>query len=232
MLDLSTGGLDLVSTLISGNLVMDVQGTVSASIDLAAIVKLNLGTFGTLTVGTINLDNIINGPLSSGSLLQINESISLPDTALPFALDIRHNAGTDVDFDDVIANLLSGTLGFTFPIALTELDVVLALPPSSIEIFNQQFAVNQRLIDLPFGDGADTFARGQVTLQHLAATLSGNVVMDINANLNLNAELLATALGDAAINVFAPVPEPSSIMLAAAGVVGLAGSAIRRRRRG
>lgn len=233
MLDLSTAGGDLVSTRIAGNLVMDVQGTLSASIDLALALKLNLSSIGlgTFNLTTFDMNDVINGPLSSGSLLQINEEISLDDTELPFILDVRHNAGTDVDFDDVIAELLSGTLGFSVPIPLTETDVVLALPATPFLITNQSFSINQRVINLPFGDAGDTFVRGNVNMQRLEGNLTGNVVMDINANLNLSAELLATALGEASINVFAPVPEPSSIMLAAAGFVGLMGFAARRRRR-
>lgn len=207
MLDLSTGGGAIVNTQISGNLVSSIRGIVSAKVDIAADVRLDLGSLGQPLVGSFNQDNVINGPLSTGSLLDLNQVISLPDTQLPFGINIIHDANTNVDLDDVIVEILSGTAGFTFPIGITQPDVILPIPATNFLIANQSFAINNRLIDLPFGDGGDTFARGTVTLQRLEGNLSGNIVMDINANLNLSADLIAQALGQAKINV---VPEPGS----------------------
>ncbi len=222
MLDLSTGGTALASTQISGTLVSDITGTISANVDIAADVRLDLGIFGQPLVGTFDQNDVINGPISTGSLLNLNEDISLADTQLPFSISVIHDANIDVDFDDVIAQLLSGTFGFTFPIGITQPNVVLPIPLTSFLIANQSFSINERLIDLPFGDGGDTFARGNVNLQRLEGNLSGNIVIDIDADLALNATLFAQALGQARINV---VPEPGSSIL-----LGLAALSLTCRR--
>ncbi len=213
-LDLSAGGIDLVSTTVSGNLVADIMGTITGSIDIAADISI----IGLINF-TVNEDNVVDGLLSDGtvSLIDLNESLTLPNVDLPFSFQVLHEANTNVDFDDVFAALQSGTLGFTLPISLTQPDVVLDLPATSFELSNLSTYVD-----------AGSGQHGYVNINHLAATLGGQLVLDIGANLSLNADLLATAYDNSAINV---VPEPGSALLMAVAGLGLVGCGIRRRRK-
>ncbi len=213
-LDLSAGGGDLVATTISGDLVADIMGTISGNIDIAADISI----IGLINF-TINQDNVVNGLLSDGtvSLLDLSENLSLPSVDLPFTIQVLHEANTNVDFDDVFAQLQSGTLGLTFPIALSEQDLVLDLPATSFELSELSTHVD-----------AGLGQHGDVIIHHLAATLGGQLVLDVGADLELNANLLATAYDNSAINV---VPEPGSVTLLAFAGVGLVGYCLRRRRR-
>jgi hypothetical protein len=213
-LDLSAGGADLVSTTITGTIVSDIMGTITGSIDLAAAIKLPI--IG--TVGTFDIDNVIDGELSDGevSLIDLNEDISLSDTELPFVITVLHEANTDVDFDDVAASIASGTLGLSFPISITQSGVAIDLPATTFEESGLSFHVNQ------------SGQKGTVYLDHLAASISGTINLDLAANLTLQADLLANAFQSAAINV---VPEPGSVLLMAFAGIGLIGYGIRRRRK-
>lgn len=212
-LDLSTSGADLVETTISGTLVADIMGTITGSIDIAA----DISVIGLINF-TVNQDNVVDGLLSDGvvSLIDLNENVSLPGTELPFVISVIHNATTNVDFDDVVAQLLSGTFGLDVPISLSESDIVLDLPDTSFELSNLSTYVD-----------AGSGQHGYVNINHLAATLGGQFVLDLNADLSLNANMLATALGQNAINV---VPEPGSMLLMALASLGLVAYGVRRRR--
>jgi hypothetical protein len=218
-LDLSAGGLNVVATTISGNLVADLMGTITGSIDLRA----DISVLGLFTI-PVNFDNVIDGDIGGGtiSLFELNEAISLADQELPFAITVLHQADANVDFDDVIASLASGTLGLTVPIDLSQENVLLAIPPTSFEIGNQ---ITPGAYNFPV---SGTGYNGTIHLQHLAASLTGNVVLDLDASFELGADLLATALGESLINV---VPEPGSMSLMAFAGLGLAGYFVRHRRR-
>ncbi len=231
-LDLSTSGAALVTTTISGNLLADITGTVFGNIDVAADVKLNLGALGTYNAGTIDVNDVVNGPLSTGSLIDLSQSLSLPGTSLPFVVDVIHNANSNVDFDDVLAQLYTGTGGFNIPINITENDLAVNLPTSNFEVSGLSFPVGYSVtspVHIPFdgyinGQGA----YGTVYLDHLAASFGGSLAFDVGANLTISANMLATALDANAINV---VPEPGSMILMSFAAIGLVGYGIRRRRK-
>lgn len=214
MLDLSAGGAGLVSTTISGDLIADIMGTITGNLDLRA----ELSLIGLINFG-VDFNDVVDGELSEGvvSLIDLNEDIALNDVSLPFIIQVLHDANTDVDFDDVVAQLMSGTLGLTLPIALMEQDIVLDLPATDFQIQNQSFNADVGL-----------FTNGSVILHNLEATLGGQIVLDIDAELELNATLLAEALQENAINV---VPEPGSVLLMAFAGIGLVGYGLRRRRK-
>ena len=213
-LDLSTSGVGLVETTISGSLIADIMGTITGSIDIAA----DISVIGLINF-TVDQNDVVDGLLSDGvvSLIDLNEEVSLPGTELPFSISVIHNATTNVDFDDVVAQLLSGTFGFDVPISLSETDIILDLPDTSFELSNLSTYVD-----------AGSGQHGYVNINHLAATLGGQFVLDLDADLTLSADLLATALGENAINV---VPEPGSLILLAFAGLGLVGYGYRRRRR-
>jgi len=216
MLDLSTSGADLVSTRISGTLVADLTGTISGSIDLAANLKLVFGSFS-INLTTIDINDAVNGVLGGGTLIDLNEAVELNDQELPFVIDVIHNASGDLDFDDIAAALLSGSGGLTVPIDLTEAGLSIAIPSSP-------FAIGP-LAPINVNTSGQ---RGTVTVQTLSGTLGGNVNLDLIANLDLQADLVAGALKEAAINV---VPEPGSMLLMAFAGIGLVGFGTRRRRK-
>jgi hypothetical protein len=216
MLDLSTQGADLVSTTISGTLVADITGTISGSIDLAANLRLSFSGIN-INLSTINIDDAVNGVLGGGTLIDLNEGISLSDTELPFVINVIHNASGDVDFDDVAASLMSGSLGLTVPISLSQPGLSIAIPSSPFSI--------GPLPAIPVNSSGQ---QGNVIVQTLSGTLGGNINLDLTANLGLQADLVAGALKTAAINV---VPEPGSVLLMAFAGLGLAGYGIRRRRK-
>lgn len=230
-LNLSTGGASLVETTISGNLIADITGTIAGNIDVATDIRLNLGSLGTIGVGSFDLDDIVNGPLSTGSLIDLSEAVSLPGTELPFAINVIHDANTNVDFDDVIAQLYAGTAGFSIPIGLSEHDLTVTLPASTFEVSNLSFPVSESVTDPIhlFGNnyinGTGFF--GTVYLDHLAASFGGTIAMDVDANMTINASMLAQAFDQNAINV---VPEPGSVILMTFAAVGLVGYGLRRRR--
>lgn len=214
-LDLSVSGAALATTTISGILSADLTGTISANLDLAADLSI-------IGIGfTVDFDDVVNGPLSEPgiTLLSLNEAISLPNVDLPFLVTLFHEPTADVDFDDISALLQSGTLGLSVPFSITE-EVVLSIP-------NVGFALGS---DSGLSGIAGSFpvsAAGQsgtVELEHLAASLGGQVVLDLDADLLLSANLLATAFQSAAINV---VPEPTSGIFLACAIFG---AATRRRR--
>ncbi len=216
MLDLSTSGADLVSTTISGTLVADLVGTISGSIDLAANLRLSFASFN-INLTTIQLDDVVNGVLGSGTLLNLNENISLAGQELPFLINVIHNASGDVDFDDVAASLLAGSLGITVPIDLTQLGLNIAIPATNFSLT----AIN--------AIGVNTAGQaGTVDIEEVSGTISGNVNLDLLASIDLNATAVAGAFKQAAINV---VPEPGSVLLMAFAGIGLVGYGIRRRRK-
>lgn len=218
MLDLSTSGADLVSTTISGTLVADLTGTISGSIDLAANLRLSFGSFN-INLTTIQLDNVVNGVLGSGTLIDLDENISLADQELPFLINVIHNASGDVDFDDVAASLIAGSLGITVPIDLTQLGLSIAIPATNFSLT----AINPISVNT-------SGQAGTVDIEEVSGTISGNVNLDLLASLNLNATAVAGAFKAAAINVV-NVPEPGSVLLMAFAGIGLVGYGIRRRRK-
>jgi len=213
-LNLSTGGGGLVATTISGNLLADIQGTVNGNIDLRA----DLSLIGLIDFG-VDFNDVVDGELSDGvvSLIDLNEDIALDDISLPFSIQVIHNASMNLDYDDVIAQIASGTFGLTVPIEMLEQDIELDIPETSFQIQEQTFNADVGL-----------FTNGSVILHNLEATLGGTIVLDLDADLALSATMLASALGNNAINV---VPEPGSVVLAVIGSVALIGIAVRRRRK-
>ncbi len=221
-LDLSAGGGGLVETIVTGTLSADLLGTVFGSLDIAA----DLSLIGIINF-SVDFDDVVDGALSDPdiSLLTLNEEISLPDVELPFSFGVLHEATTDVDFDDVLGAMQTTTFGLDLPVQLLEEDVVLDIPlvdfelgtngPSNVPEF--QFEVDEGFL-----------ANGVVELEHLQAQLSGQAVLDLEADLLISADLFSTAFEASAINV---VPEPSSMMLAAMSGLALAGYCIRRRRK-
>lgn len=189
-LDLSTAGAGLVQTTVSGTLVADLMGTVDGSIDLRA----NIEVIGIITF-PVDFDNAIDGQLSNGvvPLIALNESIALPDVELPFFFSVLHSPTANIDVDDVFASLATGTFGLTLPVSVSEPDVVLDLPPTSFEMSSQSFHVDEGV-----------FAEGDVILNHLAGTLTGQIVLDLAADLEISANMLATAYQSSAINVLLP----------------------------
>jgi len=217
-LDLSTGGGDLVETVISGSIVADLAGSITGNVDLAA----DLTVIGFIPF-TIDFDNVLDGTLSDPgtSLFQLNESISLVGQELPFLFSVLHEATADVDFDDVIAELRAGTLGIPIPFQVTE-EVILPLSGLDFSIENQQFSfdVEDPLLGIDIGGGDATV--------DLDASLGGNIVFELDADVTLALDVVAEAFEANAINVFA-IPEPTSgFFLACAGI---AAGAISRRRR-
>jgi hypothetical protein len=183
---------------------------------LAANLRLSFSGIN-INLSTINIDDAVNGVLGGGTLIDLNEGISLSDTELPFVINVIHNASGDVDFDDVAASLMSGSLGLTVPISLSQPGLSIAIPSSPFSI--------GPLPAIPVNSSGQ---QGNVIVQTLAGTLGGNINLDLTANLGLQADLVAGALKTAAINV---VPEPGSVLLMAFAGLGLAGYGIRRRRK-
>jgi hypothetical protein len=179
----------------------------------------------TTIAGDADRNNVDDGELSDGdvSLLELNEALTLTDIDLPFSFQVLHAATTDVDFDDILASIASGTFGFTLPISLSEEDVVLDIPMGDFEI-GANGPTNQP--ENQFYADAGAGQHGYVELEHLAAELTGQVVLDINADLEISADLFATAVEASAINV---VPEPSSFLLAAISGLALAVLGLFRR---
>jgi hypothetical protein len=214
-LDLSTSGADLVTTTISGVLLADLTGTISGSIDMAANLRLQFGSFS-IPLSTINLDDAINGVLGGGTLIDLNEDISLDDQELPFVINVIHNASGDFDFDDVVASLLSGSLGLTVPIDIAQTGLLIDIPASPFSIGPlEPIRVNT------------SGQQGDVIVETVSGYLGGTVHLDLLAHLDLNADLVAGALKTGVINV---VPEPGSVVLMAYAGLGLVGYGIRRRR--
>jgi hypothetical protein len=211
VLDLSSTGGAVVATTISGTLNADIKGLVSASIDLAADVRL----IGIINF-PINIDNAIDGLLTPTSvdLLTLTESVTLPDVDLPFFVTVLHNPTTNVDYDDVAAAIASGTFGLTLPFTLNETDVVIEIPTITASLPATSFN---------FGSGATS---GTAFLDNLTANLSNAIVTDINANLGISANVIASALRANAINV----PEASSMLLTGLGSTGILALATWRRR--
>ena len=221
-LDLSAGGGGLVETIVTGTLSADLLGTVFGSLDLAA----DLSLIGIVNF-SIDIDDVIDGALSDPdiSLLSLNEAISLPDVELPFSFAVLHEATVDVDFDDVLGAMQTTTFGLDLPVQLLEEDVVLDIPMVEFELGTNGPSSNP---ELSFEVDEGFLANGVVELEHLLAQLSGQAVLDLEADLLISADLFSTAFQASAINV---VPEPSSMMLAAMSGLALAGYCIRRRKK-
>jgi hypothetical protein len=201
--DLSALGLGLVQTTVSGTLVANLTGTLAGSIDLRA--NVNIANLFTLP---IDFDDAIHGVLSQGPLVSLDQPLNA-NVELPFAIAVLHEPTADVDFDDVAASLRSGTLGLELPLSYSELDMVVPLPATPFEVTNQFFPIDQ-----------GPLFNGTIWLQRLKAELGGQLVLDLNANFALSADLVADALAASLINVTAnPVPEPSTLVLATAGML-------------
>lgn len=221
-LDLSASGGGTVETIVSGTLSADLLGTVFGSLDLAA----DLSLIGIINF-SVDFDDVIDGALSDPdvSLLSLDEAISLPDVELPFAFAVLHDDTADVDFDDILGVIQTSTFGLSLPVQLLEEDVVLDIPLVEFEIgTNGPSNVPEFQFDVDEG----FLANGTVELEHLQAQLGGQVVLDLEADLLISADLFSTAFQASAINV---VPEPSSMMLAAISGFALAGYCVRRRKR-
>lgn len=182
-LDLSTSGADLVLTTVSGTLSADLLGTIFGSIDIAA----DLSVIGIINF-SIDFDDVVDGALSDPdvSLLELNEAISLPDVELPFGFSVLHDANTDVDFDDILAEMQTSTFGFALPVSLLEEDIVLNLPTIDFELGTNSGSggvAGSYEVDEGF------LAHGTIELEHLLAQLGGQVVLDLEADLMLSADL-------------------------------------------
>lgn len=216
-LDLTTEGVGFVETVVSGSLVADLTGSIVGNVDLAAdITALGFIPF------TINFNDVLNGNLAGPgvSLLDLSETISIPGVPLPFLFSVLHEPTANVDFDDVIAEIQAGTFGFELPFSVSE-EVILPLSGLDFTIENQQFSfdVEDPLLGIDIGGGNATV--------DLAASLGGNIVFDLNADLSLGLDLVASAFQANAINV---IPEPTSgLFLACIGFA--AGVVVRRQRR-
>jgi hypothetical protein len=141
---------------------------------------------------------------------------------LPFAIGVLHEPTADVDFDDVVASLRSGTLGLELPLSYSQIDMVVPLPATPFEIANQFYPIDQ-----------GPLFNGTIWLQRLKAELGGQLVLDLNANFAISADLVADALAANLINVTGnPVPEPGTLALCgAATAVLLLGWLVRWRAR-
>ena len=221
-LDLSTSGADLVLTTVSGTLSADLLGTIFGSIDIAA----DLSVIGIINF-SVDFDDVVDGALSDPdvSLLELNEEIALPDVELPFGFTVLHDATSDVDFDDILTAMQTTTLGLSLPVSLLEEDVVLNLPTIDFELGTNSGSGG---VAGSFEVDEGFLANGTIELEHLLAQLGGQVVLDLEADLMLSADLYTTAFEAAAINV---VPEPSSIVMAAMSGLALVACGIRRRRK-
>jgi len=209
--DLSVRGIGLIATTVSGVLAADLTGTVVGSIDLAADLTI-IGLFNT----TVDLDNVLDGNLSDPgiSLLNLNEAISLPDIDLPFSLTVLHEPTADVDFDDILAMIQTGTFGFEVPVSILE-EATLNLPSLGFQLSNQVFPVSSGLNS------------GDVIIDNLEAEVTGQVVLEIIADLVLDMNVLTSAFEASAINV---IPEPTSFAFLAISGFAMGGTRSRRRR--
>lgn len=182
--DLSVNGGGLISTTVSGNLVATLTGSISATLNLSV-------TWGSLTLTTLN--NAFNGPLFSGDLFTINESINLTET-LPFVFSILHEPTTNVDYDDVVAMLQTGTLGAQFPLSINETTNV-AVPATPIAIQN---------LSTPSGTV-------RINDLDIVGNLTGNISATLSGTANLGADLLAQAILTSAANIQPQNTGPTSI---------------------
>ena len=217
-LDLSTGGVGFVETFVSGNLVADLTGSIVGNVDLAAdITVLGLIPF------TINFNDALNGNLAGPgiTLLDLSQAIALPGVPLPFLFSVLHDPTTDVDFDDVIAEIQAGSFGFPIPFSVSE-ELILPLQGLDFAIQNQQFS-----FDVPSPIGGFNIGGGDATVD-IAASLGGNIVFDLSADLTLGLDMVASAFQAGAINVTS-VPEPTSGLFLAS--LGLASGLLARRKR-
>jgi len=218
-LDLSASGGALATTTIAGTLSADLTGTVNANIDIAA----DLSLIGIINF-SVDFDDVVNGPLSDPgiTLLSLSEAITLPGVDLPFLIEVLHEPTTNVDFDDVLAELRSGTLGLTLPFTIDE-QVVLSIPTLDFSLGTDDGAG-------PVAGSFDVDEAGQsgtIELEYLEAELGGDVTLDLLADLELSADLFATAFEANAINV---IPEPTGGLFLAVAALGT-GAVSRRRRK-
>lgn len=99
-----------------------------------------------------------------------------------------------------------------------ESDVVIPLPATSFQLQNQVFNADVGL-----------FTNGSVIIHNLAATLGGNIVVDVDADLLIGANLLSSAFRANSINV---VPEAGSLCLLTFAATGAGLYGFHRRQRG
>lgn len=221
VLDLSAGGVGFATTTIAGTINADLTGTISANLDIAA----DLTVLGFIPF-TIDFNDVVDGPLSDPgvTLLSLSEAVSLPGVELPFLIEVLHEPTANVDFDDILAELRSGTLGLTLPFSITE-EVVLTIPTVNFSLGSNS-GVNGIAGSFSVSEVGQS---GTIELEHLQAELGGQVVLDLAADLELSADLFATAFEANGINV-AAIPEPTSGLFLA--VAALGAGAVARRRRG
>lgn len=182
--DLSVNGGGLVSTTVSGNLVANLTGSISATLNLSV-------TWGSITLTTLN--NAFNGALFSGNLFTITESVNLTET-LPFVFSILHEPTANVDYDDVVAMLQTGTLGAQFPLTINETTNV-AVPPTAIAIQN---------LSTPSGTV-------RINDLDIVGNLTGNISANLTGTANLGADLLAQAIMTSAANIQPQNTGPTSV---------------------
>jgi len=207
-LDLSAAsGFRLVETQISGIVSADLTGTVYGNIDIAADLEL----FGVTIPDIIVRDDAILGALSDAdiNLISLNEAIALSNVEMPFLFSVLHEPTADLSFDDVTGLLQTTTFGIEFPVSISE-EFVLTLPNLGFEIGQNGPSDN---FDYRF-DFDVLGANVTLELEHLQGEFSGQIVMDLQADLTLSADMLAEAFQANAINITSSsVPEPSGAML-------------------
>ena len=195
--DLSTLGFDLLETTLTGTLNANLTGTITGSIDLRADLTIGLTEVGLTLPVTLDLDNVLDGNLSNGSvdLFDIGQGFNLSNVELPFAVSVLHEPTTNVDFDDIIAQVASGTFGLTIPLDFATSDVVFDIPNTPFLLENLNFQINETVGIFP--------AEGTVEIERLEGVLGGRLATDVDIGLEISASLLASALQQNAINLLA-----------------------------
>lgn len=219
-LDLTTGGGSLVETVISGSLGADLTGSIVGNVDLG----VNVTVIGFIPF-SISFDDVLDGNLTDPgmSLIDLSEAISLPGVELPFLFSVLHEPTANIDFDDIIAGIQAGTFGFDIPFSVNE-EVILPLT-------GLDFAIQDQTFDFDVEDPVFGFniGGGDVSID-LAAEIGGNIVFNLDADITLGLDVVASAFQANGINVVGSVvPEPTSGLFLACAALGF-GSISRRRR--
>lgn len=179
--DMSISGGGLVATTVSGTLSATLVGTISADLDLR--VKIGgTATSGGTTLATLN--NAFVGDLATNTnLFTVAQAVSF-NQSLPFAFTILHEPTVNVDYDDVIVKLQTGTFGATFPLPIST--------TTSVTVPTTPFAAQ----NLSGGGGG-------ITLNDLdlVGNLTGSVAANLTGTINLSADLLAQAIKTNAANI-------------------------------
>jgi len=193
--DLSVTGIAAASTSVSGTLLADLNGTINANIDLAADINVKVDDL-VIFSHTQDFNDVINGAVSNpgASLFSINETVSLSNVALPFAFELEHAPTANPDFDDVVTKITGGTFGFDVPISVAQ-EAIVNIPTTGFNFGGQSFDVNQGPIV------------GTVVLENLSGLLNGQIAVDVDADIVLDAHMVATAFEAGAINGSGAVDE-------------------------